>query len=145
MIPTSCVVALPIPAFKPYSYTIPTGLADRVQPGARVLVPVRSRELIGIVVGVGDGPDEGLKPVLLAPDPEPLLPQSLLELGDWVSKYYTTPLGLTFRAMLPPALWGGSRLVAQIAESRTVAGGAVCVFATALILAAIAPNRTARR
>ena len=124
MIPTTCVVALPIPASKPYPYAIPTGLADRVVPGARVLVPVRSRELIGVVLEVGAGPDEGLKTVLLAPDSEPLLPQSLLDLGKWISNYYTTPIGLTFRAMLPPALWGSSRLIAQISDPHVVAGGA---------------------
>ena len=78
MIPTTCVVALPIPVPQPYSYAIPTSLADRVVPGARVLVPVRSRQLIGVVLEVGDGPVDGLKAVLLAPDSEPLLPQSLL-------------------------------------------------------------------
>ena len=123
MIPTTCVVALPIPVSKPYSYAIPTSIADRVVPGSRVLVPVRSRELIGVVLEVGDGSAEGLKAVMLAPDAGPLLPQSLLDLGIWISNYYTTPIGLTIRAMLPPALWGGSRLVAQLLESHAGSGG----------------------
>ena len=124
MIPKTCVVALPIPAQKPYAYAIPTSLADRVQPGARVLVPVRSRELVGVVLEVDEEAVEGLKMVLLAPDASPLLPRSLLELGLWISNYYTTPIGLTFRAMLPPALWGSSRLVAEVLDRNSTAGGA---------------------
>lgn len=123
MIPTTCAVALPIPALKPYSYSIPASLADRVKPGARVLVPVRSRELIGVVLAVDEESPGGLKPVLLAPDAEPLLPQPLLDLGVWVSGYYTTPIGLTFRAMLPSALWGASRLMANVVDARSASGG----------------------
>ncbi len=123
MLATACVVALPIPALKPYSYAVPTSLADRVTPGARVLVPVRSREMIGVVLEVDDGATEGLKPVLLAPDADPLIPSPLLELGAWISNYYTTPIGLTLRAMMPSALWGGSRLVARVVVSRTSVGG----------------------
>ena len=47
-------VALPLPVFAPYTYRIPETLADRVMPGARVVVPVRKRELVGIVVETGD-------------------------------------------------------------------------------------------
>ena len=45
-------VALPLPLASPYTYRIPETLADRVVPGARVVVPVRRRELVGIVVAV---------------------------------------------------------------------------------------------
>lgn len=124
MIPTICHVALPIPAQHPYSYAIPTGLADRVVPGARVVVGVRSRELVGVVVGVDVGPVEDLKPVLLAPDPVPLLPARLLELGQWIAGYYTTPIGISLRAMLPSALWGSSKTVARLRDPRAAVGGA---------------------
>ena len=45
------LVALPLPLATPYTYRIPETLGDRVVPGARVVVPVRRRELIGVVVG----------------------------------------------------------------------------------------------
>jgi primosomal protein N' (replication factor Y) len=70
-----------------------------------------------------EGGDD-LKAVLLAPDSEPLFPASLLELGGWISRYYTTPIGLTFRAMLPSALWGSSQLVAEVRDRSSPAGGA---------------------
>ena len=34
-------VALPLPLFEPYTYSIPESITDRVVPGARVVVPVR--------------------------------------------------------------------------------------------------------
>ncbi len=96
------------------------------------MVPVRSRTLIGVIVSVDDGPTGDLKPVLLVPDPAPLLPASLLELGNWIARYYTTPIGLTFRAMLPSALWGSSRLVAELVDDSVVPGGASKELARAL-------------
>jgi len=111
-------VALPLPLAQPYTYRIPEALADRVIPGARVVVPVRRRELVGIVTAVAtDAPDlppDQLRDILAAPDPEPALPGKLLEAAAWVSGYYGAPLGLTLRAMLPAAMWGASRVVAML-------------------------------
>ena len=42
-------VALPLPVPTPYTYRVPDALADRAEAGARAVVPVRHRELIGIV------------------------------------------------------------------------------------------------
>src|SRR5205807_902701 len=116
-------VVLPLPVSRPYHYRIPAALADRVAPGVRVVVPVRARELVGVVVEVFAEPREDLKPVLLAPDAAPLVPSHLLELATWVSRYYATPLGLTLRTMLPPALWGASRLVAELRDAGAAGGG----------------------
>jgi primosomal protein N' (replication factor Y) len=122
-LPSTCRVALPLPAPQPYGYTIPPALADRVAPGARVVVPVRGRELVGVVTAVGDEGVNGLKPVLLAPDPAPLVPEPLLALAGWVARYYAAPLGLALRAMLPGPLWGESRLVAVIRDAGAAPGG----------------------
>jgi len=35
-------------------------------------------------------------------DPVAALPPKLIELGEWISRYYVAPIGETFRAMLPP-------------------------------------------
>jgi primosomal protein N' (replication factor Y) (superfamily II helicase) len=37
-------------------------------------------------------------------DPLPALPPKLIELGQWISRYYLAPIGETFRAMLPPEI-----------------------------------------
>jgi primosomal protein N' (replication factor Y) len=124
VIPTTCRVVLPLPAPQPYRYTLPESLADRVVPGARVVVPVRGREMVGIVIELGDQPTADLKAVLLAPDPEPLVPRPLLMLAGWLSRYYATPVGLCLRAMLPGPLWGESRLIAEVRDPARAGGGA---------------------
>ena len=103
-------VLLPVPVSRPYRYFVPGALAPRAVVGARVVVPVQRRRVIGVVLGVDDGtPDRALKPVADAPDAEPALSPALLELGRWISRYYGTPLGLAMRALLPGALWGVRR------------------------------------
>src|SRR5688572_10401980 len=58
-------VALPLPLPVSYRYLIPETLADRVLAGARVVVPLRGRELVGIVTAVADeAPDAAARPIL---------------------------------------------------------------------------------
>ncbi len=109
------LVALPLPLAQPYTYRIPDSLADRVAPGARVVVPVRQREMIGIVTGLTDEPPKQTpRDILAAPDPVPALPEPLLETARWMAGYYGAPLGLTLKAVLPGALWGESRVIAVL-------------------------------
>jgi primosomal protein N' (replication factor Y) len=101
-------VVLPVPVSRAYTYQIPDGLADRVVPGARVVVPVRRRSVVGIVTAVDVPPPESgvaAKALAAAPDAEPALSPALLELGRWMSDYYGAPLGLALRAILPGPLW----------------------------------------
>ncbi|HEX7023382.1 MAG TPA: primosomal protein N' [Gemmatimonadales bacterium] len=108
-------VALPLPLFEPYSYSIPDILADRVAPGTRVVVPVRRRELVGIVVAVTEqGPAMAVKPVLAAPDAEPALPPALLRTAEWMAAYYGAPIGIALKAMLPAPMWGASRVSIRV-------------------------------
>jgi primosomal protein N' (replication factor Y) len=117
-------VALPLPLAQPYSYRIPEAIADRVEPGARVVVPVRQRELVGIVVG-REAPPAGIeaREILAAPDPAPALSGPLLETARWISGYYAAPIGLTLKAMLPSALWGESRVVATLVPGASRGAG----------------------
>lgn len=108
-------VALPLPIAEPYSYAVPATLGDRVVPGARVVVPVRRRELIGVVVGQAEAPPAVTpREILAAPDPQPALLPDLLRTAEWLAGYYGAPLGLALRAMLPAGLWGESRLLLRL-------------------------------
>src|SRR2546423_523006 len=49
-------VVLPIPVPRTYTYLIPPELGSRVVPGARVVVPVQRRQVVGVVAAVGAGP-----------------------------------------------------------------------------------------
>jgi primosomal protein N' (replication factor Y) len=110
-------VALPLPVADPYRYRIPTPLVDRALPGARVVVPVRAREMIGVIVAIDDVPPPGLVRDLLAtPDPDPVLPRALLSLAAEASRHWGAPPGLMLRAMLPAALWGRSTVELRVLE-----------------------------
>jgi len=104
-------VVLPVPVPRTYTYRLPEPLAGHVVPGARVVVPVQRRRIVGVVVAV-DAPAPGVaaKSIEAAPDREqPALSPALLELGRWISRYYGAPLGLALRALLPGALWSVRR------------------------------------
>ncbi len=117
-------IVFPLPVFPPYTYRIPEALADRVVPGARVVVPVRRQELIGIVVAVDAAPPETAEPrdILAAPDPAPSLTAPLLQTGRWMARYYGAPLGLALRAMLPAGYWGRSEVRLTLREPFDVGG-----------------------
>jgi primosomal protein N' (replication factor Y) (superfamily II helicase) len=96
-------VAVPVPFLDLLTYNVPDSLA--VPPiGARVRVPVGARILTGCVVRhdalVEDGTD--VKDIAEALDPEPLLPQSIVELCRWVAEYYVAGIGDALAVAMPP-------------------------------------------
>src|SRR5467141_156534 len=109
---TYAAVVLPVPVSRSYIYEVPETLTARVVPGARVVVPLPRRNVVGIVTeAVSDPPSAGveIKPIIAAPDEEPAISPPLLELGRWMSDYYGAPLGLALRAILPGPLWSVAR------------------------------------
>jgi primosomal protein N' (replication factor Y) len=98
-------VAVPLGAGSLFSYEVPESMEKLVHPGGRVLVQFGNRHLVGLVTGFEQNSDlSGLKPLLSILDPEPVMPESLLQLGKWLSWYYMAPPGEMFRCMLPPGL-----------------------------------------
>jgi primosomal protein N' (replication factor Y) (superfamily II helicase) len=117
-------VALPLPLASPYTYRIPETLGDRVAPGARVVVPVRQRELIGIAMDADAPPPEAsARDILAAPDDLPAVPAGLLATAAWISEYYGAPPGLTLKCMLPAGLWGESQVIAARTSGKWSLGG----------------------
>src|SRR5436190_7387044 len=110
--PRYAAVVLPVPVNRSYTYEVPAALAARVVPGARVVVPLQHRSVVGIVTELdGRRPSAAvdIKPLAAAPDDAPALSPALLELGRWLSDYYGAPLGLSLRALLPGPLWSVAR------------------------------------
>ena len=124
-----CEVALPVPLRSTFTYVLPASLDAKLegQPlvGHRVVVPFRRRAMIGVVLvesaklptiargasSSAASPAAGGSAAAAAPaireiaevmDPLPALPAKLIELGEWISRYYLAPIGETFRGMLPP-------------------------------------------
>src|SRR3989441_612689 len=111
-VPRYAAVVLPVPVNRSYIYEVPEPLGARVVPGARVVVPLRRRSVVGIVTeAISHRPsaDIEIKPITAAPDDEPAISPALLELGRWMSDYYGAPLGLALRAILPGPLWSVAR------------------------------------
>jgi primosomal protein N' (replication factor Y) len=105
-------VVLDMPRPMPFDYLPPPGMQAAAVPiGARVRVPVGSRERIGFVVETG-GPASiapgALKAAHELLDPTPLFDDALLRLLFWTAQYYHHPLGEVFAAALPKALRDGA-------------------------------------
>ena len=100
-----CEVALPVPLRMAFTYAVPDAIDELVVPGARVVVPFRSRAMVGVVLERTTRrptTTTPLKEIAEVLDPLPALPAHVIELGRWVASYYLAPVGETFRAMLPP-------------------------------------------
>jgi primosomal protein N' (replication factor Y) (superfamily II helicase) len=97
-----CEVALPVPVDRLFTYDLPLTLRHRVRPGCRVLAPLGSRKLVGVVMRSHDGPIAGEpREVLGLRDEEPVLDSELLDLAQWIAEYYCAPIGEVLRGMLP--------------------------------------------
>ena len=114
-----CNVALPVPLRTVFTYAIPEELRGHACPGSRVLVPFRSKSLIGIIVElVASAPeDTKVREITKLLEFTPALTPKLLELGHWIAGYYLAPVGEVFRAMLPPTIEVRTRREIVLTES----------------------------
>ncbi|HAD81361.1 MAG: primosomal protein N' [Candidatus Edwardsbacteria bacterium RIFOXYD12_FULL_50_11] len=96
-------VALSIPQGRCFTYLIPGHLTVDGA-GIRVRVPLGKREAIGYVVHLKETCDFPVKPILEVIDIKPVISRELLELTEWVSKYYRCGWGEAIRAALPPGM-----------------------------------------
>lgn len=106
-----CRVAVPAPLRRCFDYTLAAAVLP--EPGVRVRVPFGRRELIGVLVNVGERTPiarERLKPVLSVIDREPVFAPELFGLLRWAAEYYHHPLGEVLAAALPFGLRQGREL-----------------------------------
>jgi len=101
-------VAVPVPQLGVLTYLVPEGLPQPAV-GARVVVPLGSRIVTGIVIDV-DVP-HGLaggtiKPIRNVLDGEPFVPPDVIALAQWTAEYYGAGIGETIPAVLPPKARG---------------------------------------
>ena len=75
--------------------------------GARVVVPIGKRQLVGIVMAhitASTVPTNKLKPVTRVIDQQPILSTTDCALIQWASQYYHEPIGIVASAFLPSTL-----------------------------------------
>jgi primosomal protein N' (replication factor Y) (superfamily II helicase) len=122
-------VAVPVPGLDALTYRLPEGL-ELPAVGARVLVPLGTRRLTGIVVrdtvAPGDAAGAPVKDLIDVLDPAPFLPRSVVELGQWVGEYYACGPGDALGAAMPPFAWVESDWRVRITaagEARVIRAG----------------------
>lgn len=99
---THIEVAVSLPLFQTYTYSVPEALREAVAPGKRVLVPFGNRRITGYVLGEADADGvDGIKPALEILDDLPLFPESMIPLFRWMADYYIHPLGEVIKEALP--------------------------------------------
>ncbi|MGQ9649477.1 MAG: replication restart helicase PriA [Phycisphaerae bacterium] len=90
-----------------YSYAIPPELVEKVAVGKRVLVPFgrNRRPQPAFCLSVArEAWTSTLRPLADVIDDTPLLSGPLMELGEWIARYYCCPLGRALSAMVPEAI-----------------------------------------
>jgi primosomal protein N' (replication factor Y) len=101
------LVAVPVPALNLLTYAVPDGIA--VPPiGARVVVPLGSRVVTGIVIATGaatppGGEVKAIKDVL---DADAFVPPDVVALAQWTAEYYASGVGDAIPLLLPPMARG---------------------------------------
>jgi len=100
-------IAVPIPLRQLLTYRIPDDWTEVPPAGARVRVPLGSRQVVATVVeSDAAAPEAGLsvKPIAEHLSGDPMLPPDLLELTRFVSDYYLCSWGEAIETALPPQL-----------------------------------------
>ena len=116
-------VALPLPLFRAFTYSVPDGLRHAVTAGSRVVVPFRNRTSIGVVLGESSGETLGgvvAKPIIDTPDDQPAFCPDLLAVGRWMADYYVSPIGMVLRAALPAAMGRATRAEPSVRTQRVL-------------------------
>lgn len=90
---------------KPYDYRVPPNL--KLLPGQRVAVPFgrSNKRCEGVVLALGEGEEDSLKPVVEWLDPEPLLDERALRLAAFLRERYFCTFYEAIKAILPAGVW----------------------------------------
>jgi len=104
-------MAVPSPLNRTFDYLPPEHCdVSRLRPGVRLRLPFGRSSRIGILMAISDSSriDKArLKPALELLDETPLLPEDILALLDWASRYYHHPPGNVMSNALPALLRQG--------------------------------------
>jgi primosomal protein N' (replication factor Y) (superfamily II helicase) len=98
-------VSIPSPLREPFIYRVPDHLLDQISIGMRVLIPLGTRKLTGIVIDLLTQTSlADTKEILALQDDRPVLDPTLMQLSQWTAQYYVASLGEVLATILPPSL-----------------------------------------
>ncbi|MBI4352879.1 MAG: primosomal protein N' [Candidatus Omnitrophica bacterium] len=126
-------IALALPAGGTFQYRVPDSLREKIQIGKRVFVFVRSRRMVGYVVGLSPTPlVQEVRDVDSVIDEEPILNEHFLKLTRWMSEYYLCSWGQAIEAVLPAPFKRGKTFMKS--RSKPLCGGLETIHPAPLTL-----------
>ena len=112
-------VAVALPVYHTFTYSVPPFLSPFIAAGKRVLVPFGQRRVTGYILGAAKETEPAeIKHILDVLDQEALFPSSMMPFFKWISDYYKHPIGDVIKNALP----GGLTLYDYAALSITAQG-----------------------
>jgi len=98
-------VAVALPVFNTFTYSISADLSLFASSGKRAIVPFGRRSVTGYILGpIKRDTEKTIKPVIEILDETPLFPDSIIPLYRWISDYYMHPIGEVIKGALPGGL-----------------------------------------
>ena len=95
-------VLLPLPLRLELTYAVPDEMAERLQPGMRVCVPLgKSKVYAGLVKRIHTEAQAQAKPIIAVLDEEPVVNQKQFDFWKWMANYYLCTQGEVMAAALP--------------------------------------------
>jgi primosomal protein N' (replication factor Y) len=103
-------VILPLPLSDLYTYAVPAEMRNKIARGSRVIVPFgNKRYYTAIIYKIEDTISKELKDIDIKEihsllNSQPLVNEQQLNLWEWISFYYLSPLGDVFNAAVPSSM-----------------------------------------
>src|SRR5437870_6732610 len=107
---TFAQVIVPSLLKEPLTYEAPFHIRDQLKLGVRVVVPLGSRSVTGVVIDfLSKTPLTQVKQIAEILDEQPVMDGSLLRLSEWMARYYLTSIGEVLATILPASVRRESR------------------------------------
>ncbi|MDZ7681195.1 MAG: hypothetical protein U5J63_05625 [Fodinibius sp.] len=98
-------IVFPTAVRQPFTYELSDSYQQHPAVGKRVWVPLQKKNAIGLIVGIDSTePSFNTRPVKKVLDSEPVLSDELLQLTNWIYRFYYCGWGEAVQAALPVGL-----------------------------------------
>lgn len=100
-------VILPLPFSDLYTYAVPAEMINTIARGSKVIVPFGNRKFYTAIVNKiheKEPKDFKVKEIHSLTDSQPVVNEQQLNLWEWISFYYLSPLGDVYKTALPSSM-----------------------------------------